>query len=587
MASSDLVSAMQDARRRQMQHYTGTGHTLNPNDAFSNTAESWAHGIYNSAPNMMGFIESGTNQYHDPTASYPAISDYLKTNVQPSIYGGSPANVLAMNSIPAMLSQYFNPGGGQEMASAMLSKGLGTDELNAAYTPETPWEKGVSFAGEAFADPVDALALPYLGAKFASKIPDIVSEGMRGLRQSQWKSMEGAVKPMATRVDKRLIAERRVNQLFDDAIEYERRKAPRRNMAVRNEVQSLPAALSARGVKGDDLLNAQDLAEDLRGVGAKIDDNGMVTVFHRTSAENAQQIQKTGQMRAKEPDIFFSTSRDSEYGSGFGDSVVEAQIPLEQLRLDDIFPGTDASVSIHAKGPIGTPVKVNVTKPTPASVADDLPMDEASRMARADAEPEEGYKRLYNASTVDRDPQGYLEPHVSDWVNEVAGGASDDVPIEDMVSNMIYMSDDPIGWHKMIVGRKLGKHPDKVTMGDIRQHGRLNIVDADMDADEIFQVGDYSNDQSLTDLYGNRRKFWDTNIYDEGDVYTGEGRLVELPIGPEPDDWISREAQEITHSLTGDDLVKFLKSKGLAGGAAAALGLNALTRPERKEYVTR
>ncbi len=42
--------------------------------------------------------------------------------------------------------------------------------------------------------------------------------------------------PMAERVDKRVLAERRVNKLFDGAIEFERRKAPRRkDMAVRNE----------------------------------------------------------------------------------------------------------------------------------------------------------------------------------------------------------------------------------------------------------------------------------------------------------------------------------------------------------------
>ena len=42
--------------------------------------------------------------------------------------------------------------------------------------------------------------------------------------------------PMATRVDKRLIAERRVNKLFDGVIENDRRVATeRRAMAVRNE----------------------------------------------------------------------------------------------------------------------------------------------------------------------------------------------------------------------------------------------------------------------------------------------------------------------------------------------------------------
>ena len=121
-------------------------------------------------------------------------------------------------------------------------------------------------------------------------------------------------------------------------------------------------AVANRGVKGDDLLNTEDLIEELQGVGAIISDDGMVTAYHRTSKENAENIYRTGTMTAKEPDIFFSTSIDSEYGKGFGDDYVAVEIPVEQLRLDDVFPGKDASVSIPVKGKIGTPVKVKVLK---------------------------------------------------------------------------------------------------------------------------------------------------------------------------------------------------------------------------------
>jgi hypothetical protein len=120
------------------------------------------------------------------------------------------------------------------------------------------------------------------------------------------------------------------------------------------------SALEKRGVAGDDLLNAQDFMEELKGVGAKINDDGTVTVYHRTSKDNVESILKSGQMSAKEPDIFFSTSKNSEYGGGFGDHYIEARVPIEQLRLDDLFPGKDASVSVHA-GKIGKRVPVNIT----------------------------------------------------------------------------------------------------------------------------------------------------------------------------------------------------------------------------------
>jgi hypothetical protein len=167
----------------------------------------------------------------------------------------------------------------------------------------------------------------------------------------------------------------------------------------------------------------------------------------------------------------------------------------------------------------------------------------------------EGRTRLYNAGTLDRDPSGWLEPHVSDWVREVAEGAGD-VPVDDITTPLVYLSDEPGSWVKSIVSRKLGKND--VTIDDIRRHGRLSVFDIDPEDDEIFKVGDYFETQKVTDLQGRERDFWDTPIYNEGDVYTGEGRTVDMPVGPEPNDFISNQAQEITHTLTGDELIGFL-----------------------------
>ncbi len=171
----------------------------------------------------------------------------------------------------------------------------------------------------------------------------------------------------------------------------------------------------------------------------------------------------------------------------------------------------------------------------------------------------EGYRRFYNAGTFDRDPQGYLEPHISGWVEEVAAGAGD-VPIEDITSPLVYMDEKP-GWVRSIVARKLGKNNADVTLDDIRKHGRLNIIDVDPEYSDIYQSGDYFYDQKVTDIDGNRIPFYESSIYDEGDVYTGEGRLVEIPVGPEPNDWISNQPQEIVKSLTGDDLINYLRSQ--------------------------
>jgi hypothetical protein len=190
---------------------------------------------------------------------------------------------------------------------------------------------------------------------------------------------------------------------------------------------------------------------------------------------------------------------------------------------------------------------------------------------------EEGRRRLYNAGTIDRDPQGYLEPHTSDWVKEVAEGSGYEGDIEDITSDLVYMSDKP-SWVTAIVSRNVGKDLADVTVDDVRRYGRLNVIDAEIDADEVFQIGDYSETRKIKDITGKERNLWETSLYDYE-------RFDGIPIGPEPDDFISNEPQEITYTLTGDDLVDFLnenqpdmmqrlKGSASSSGKSALRGLN-------------
>ena len=89
-------------------------------------------------------------------------------------------------------------------------------------------------------------------------------------------------------------------------------------------------------VNGDALLDAQDLIEEVRSRGGEVDENGYIKLYHRTSADKAAQIRKTGRMIGKEDGLFFST-KESGYNDGYGNTVVELEIPAEKLVLDDIF----------------------------------------------------------------------------------------------------------------------------------------------------------------------------------------------------------------------------------------------------------
>lgn len=102
-------------------------------------------------------------------------------------------------------------------------------------------------------------------------------------------------------------------------------------------------------VSGDELLDVQDLIDEVKSVGAQVDANGYVTVYHQTSNENAQIIKETGKMISKELDIFFSTSKDAQQSTGRGQTKLEFKIPAEKLLLDDIF-SDNADVKIPLNG---------------------------------------------------------------------------------------------------------------------------------------------------------------------------------------------------------------------------------------------
>jgi hypothetical protein len=102
------------------------------------------------------------------------------------------------------------------------------------------------------------------------------------------------------------------------------------------DVKKIIGNLEKRGISGDKLLDAEDLANDLIEKGGIVDSDGMVTLYHRTTNENAQQIIKTGNMIGKEDSLYFGTSPVGQI-EGYGDTVIKVQLPLEKLNLDDVF----------------------------------------------------------------------------------------------------------------------------------------------------------------------------------------------------------------------------------------------------------
>lgn len=176
-------------------------------------------------------------------------------------------------------------------------------------------------------------------------------------------------------------------------------------------------------------------------------------------------------------------------------------------------------------------------------------------------------KFLFHSSTADKakDLKYGIEPQAGGpWVREVASGATDQ-NLDDFFENvtpLAWFSDKP-EWIKSMVGRKLNKPFDQVTAKDIEDYGHLAFINKKSpDAENITYIpseGMMEGSRSTVyDIKGNPQKAWETGLYQESNY----GNQKE-PFGIERNEYVSPETVEPLIQLTGQDLVKFMRLKGL------------------------
>ena len=166
---------------------------------------------------------------------------------------------------------------------------------------------------------------------------------------------------------------------------------------------------------------------------------------------------------------------------------------------------------------------------------------------------------FFHSGTADQDKSindNWLQHQVGDWVIECLNGATDDPELIEQIKKehrgLVYFDTLP-RWVKTKVMVKLHTTDprigsfDDITEDLIREHGQLTIVvvkkkpEGFGDAKVQRYVGEEDGGPSYEDLTGNRERAHDPHF------------------GLEPGDYFSEEDVEPAITLTGDDLVQFLK----------------------------
>lgn len=187
-----------------------------------------------------------------------------------------------------------------------------------------------------------------------------------------------------------------------------------------------------------------------------------------------------------------------------------------------------------------------------------------------------------------------VEPQYGPWVKEVAEGATDDPSFLDDMPMAAWWSEQP-NWVKMKTARAAGKNVNDVTVDDIRKYGHLSIADADEYADTVYRIpeeGIEYEGSEVSNLSGERMPLYATDLYEYGE--DGVGRY---PFGIESNELVTRESVEPKYSLTGQELVDFLKqydgnkvsaNRSKSAGILATIGDNGgppLDKPLTKEQL--
>ena len=178
-----------------------------------------------------------------------------------------------------------------------------------------------------------------------------------------------------------------------------------------------------------------------------------------------------------------------------------------------------------------------------------------------------------------------LSPHMGQWVRQVLEGATDDPDlIEQLAAGQAisYLSDTP-DWVEVKASRTTDQAyagPSRASETEkaklIEEHGHLAIFILDRDDQSVIrarpEVQAWMDEDRYENLEGLPMAWWETPLYQQADLYTGEGGRKEPPFGIEPGDYITADPLSPDYTLTHRELLRFLDAMKISERGSKAKG---------------
>ncbi|MEO2122420.1 MAG: hypothetical protein ABGY10_03750 [bacterium] len=124
------------------------------------------------------------------------------------------------------------------------------------------------------------------------------------------------------------------------------------------EVDATPIRL-----EGEKYVEEQGIVS-MDGKPIDVNQDGTVTLYHRTTPEAAQRMRESGEFVSRENtnETFFSNKKEGQ-AEGYGDAIVEVRVPAQQVRINDAFRDGEIHVAV-SNDDIG---RANMTTPRDAA----------------------------------------------------------------------------------------------------------------------------------------------------------------------------------------------------------------------------
>jgi hypothetical protein len=227
---------------------------------------------------------------------------------------------------------------------------------------------------------------------------------------------------------------------------------------VSDEDISKAIAVQAQGEAGEiePVIGKNDIdLEDLEGTPISTNEDGTVSLFHRTSKENADKIRSTGKFESKEQGEVFFSSTEQGQAEGYGDEIIEIRVDPSKVQLDDAFSGGEIHVSVNnadislenisqpaqaqeAKPPTLTEVKALKPKAQTEAFTEQAktPIDRTDDNAVVETQ-----NRVALVRNMSPEAQQQIADQSIDKVKERISFKKPKVPVVDKLKNLLFKAD--------------------------------------------------------------------------------------------------------------------------------------------------